>query len=198
MKSIFVLLVACLVIANGQSQRTEITFEVFLKEKKIGTLTASEQRSSTTYVRDIKSNTDAKVLIVSVHVEAEVSATHENGSMIKGTAYRHASRGPKDIHAHTSRIGDKKYKCEKDGVTHEIDNADISFCVIDLYFKEPTGIDRVFSNMYAAFIPVQLISPGKYKVTNPDDNETIYTYSRGKLIMVEVDTPAGQVVTRRI
>lgn len=53
----------------------------------------------------MKSVTDAKVMIMSIHVESEVEASHENDILLKGTAYRHTNRGEEDIYAEVIRAG---------------------------------------------------------------------------------------------
>ncbi|MFN3793481.1 MAG: DUF6134 family protein [Chitinophagaceae bacterium] len=181
----------------GTAQQTSISFDVLMKGKDIGDVIATEQKTNTRSIKDIKTNCDNKVLMVSVHVESELTTTHENGSLIKGTAYRHANRGSSDVHAETIRTAPKQYRIERNGTKTSIANQEIQFCVADLYFKEPKGLSSIFSNMWGANVTVAALGGGKYKITNPDGKSSTYTYQNGSLIQMEVDTPIGTVITKR-
>ena len=52
--------------------------------------------------------------------------------------------------------------------------------------------------MYAEFLQVNELSPGKYQLITPDNKNSYYTYRAGQLVMVETDTPLGMVVSKRI
>lgn len=181
----------------GTAQQTSISFDVFMKGKDIGDVIAVEQKTNTKSVKDIKTNCDNKILLVSVHVESELTTTHENGSMIKGTAYRHANRGSSDVHAQTTRTGVRQYSVERNGTKTNISNQEIQFCVADLYFREPKGLSTVFSNMWGANLVVATLGNGKYTVTNPDGKSSTYIYQNGHLVQMEVDTPIGIITTKR-
>jgi hypothetical protein len=187
----------CISSIAASAQQTTISFDVFMKGKDIGEVVATEQKTNNKSVKDIKTNCDNKVLMVSVHVESELTTTHENGSLIKGTAYRHANRGSSDVQAQTIRTGAKQYSVERNGKKTSIANQDIRFCVADLYFREPKGLSSVFSNMWGANVTVTPLGNGKYKVTNPDSKSSTYTYQNGNLVQMEVDTPIGTVTTKR-
>ncbi len=181
----------------SNAQQTSIRFDVFMKGKDIGDVIAVEQKTTTKSIKDIKTNCDNKVLMVSVHVESELTTTHENGSLVKGTAYRHANRGSSDVHAQTTRTAPKQYSVERNGTKKSIANQEIQFCVADLYFREPKGLSSIFSNMWGANVTVASLGSGKYKVTNPDGKSSIYSYQNGSLVQMEVDTPIGTVTTKR-
>ena len=135
-------------------------------------------------------------MVIAIHVESEISSTHENGTFIKSTAYRHSNRGSQDVHSQVTRMESSKYKCERNGTTH-IESREITFSIVDLYFKEPSGLTEVFSTMYADFLPIQSRAPGEYIVTTPDNMKAWYSYKDGKLVKIESETPLGTVVSTR-
>ena len=182
--------------AGVYAQKDEILFKVNFKGDDIGTLVAFEERSGERRTRDLRSITDAKVMVIAIHVESEISSTHENGTFIKSTAYRHSNRGSQDVHSQVTRMESSKYKCERNGTTH-IESREITFSIVDLYFKEPSGLTEVFSTMYADFLPIQSRAPGEYIVTTPDNMKAWYSYKDGKLIKIESETPLGTVVSTR-
>lgn len=181
----------------GQAQTLEYAFEVTFKDKKIGTLHAKEEKSATRTIKDLRTETDTKIIMMSIHVESEVSVTHSNDGLIKGTAYRHANRGSEDVHAHVTRLGTNLYEIERNGKKDKLENTKITFCVIDLYFREPKGIKNIFSNMYAQMLSIKQIEPGKYQLITPDKKNSTYTYRNGKLMTIETDTPVGKVISKR-
>jgi len=199
MKKNFFLLTGFLLMYNFTlAQKKEIFFDVIFKDEKIGVLHAQETKSESTSLKVLTIETSTTFLFISIHVESEVSTTQKGGVLIKGTAYRNASRKSSDVIASVTKIGNRLYQRERNGVKDKIKNLHITFCVADLYFKEPVGITRVFSNMYAEMLQLKQVSVGKYKLITPDNNNSIYNYRNGELISIEVDTPVGKVISKRI
>ncbi len=186
------------VVQLSVAQKTEVEFNVFFKDKNIGTMRAVEEKSGTKSVKDLRTKTDAKIMFIAIHVESEVKATHESGILISGTSYRHANRGANDVQARVTKTGYKLYQKERNGMKGKIEGKEISTCVIDLFFREPKGIKTIFSNMYADFLTLKEISSGKYQLITPDSKDSYYTYKKGKLVTVESDTPVGKVISKRI
>ena len=180
-----------------QAQKTEIVFEVDFKGEKIGLLRAVEERDGNKVIKDLKTETNTKILVIAIHVETEVQINKEDEILMEGKAYRHSNRGTEDVHARTSRIGDKSYQLECNGKKSNY-NEDITICMIDMYFKEPLGITSVFSNMYAQKLELRLMRPGKYHLMTPDHKNSYFTYENGMLMTVESDTPVGKIVSKRL
>ena len=181
----------------GMGQKTETKFSIFLKGKIIGELVATEDRIGSEIIHDIMSKTDAKVMVFSIHVESDMKIKKGNGIMIEGTAYRMASRGAADVHASTVRIGPKQYESIRNGEKKKFTQEDITFCVADLFFKEPKGMTKIYSNMYAEMLSLKSLGTGRYEVQTPDGKNTVYSYTNGKLMQMDSSTPVGAVVTKR-
>jgi hypothetical protein len=198
MKKTLLLLVLASNVLFLQAQKTAITFEVVFKKNKIGTVQAVQEKTGNKITHDLSTKTDAKVFMISVHVESEVTLMKENGTLTTGTAYRHANRGSEDVHATVKKIAEKTYQAEKNGKINRFENKTIEFCVVDLFFQEPVGLKQVFSNMYADFMPIKDLGAGRYQVITPDKKNTYYNYQNGQLITVESDTPLGKVISKRV
>ena len=181
-----------------KGQKYEVSFHVYLKDKLIGKVEAVEIKKGTEVIRDVKAESDASVMMLSVHVETDTKVINGNRVLIEGTAYRHTNRGPGDIHATTKRLAAKKYEHDRNGTKSLYELGEITFSVTDLFFEEPVGLEKIFSNMFAEMVPLKKLGSGKYQVTTPDNKTTIYTYSSGKLVIVESETPAGNVLSKRI
>lgn len=199
MKKNFSLLAIFLMVCTfTRAQEKEIRFDVMFKDEKVGVLRAQETKSESTSLKLLTTETSTTFLFIPIHMESEVNTTQENGVLIKGTAYRNASRKSSDVIATVTKIGFRLYQRERNGVKDKIRNQRITFCVVDLYFKEPVEITRVFSNMYAQTLKLKRLYNGVYQLITPDNNNSLYTYRNGELISIEVDTPVGKVMTRRI
>ncbi|MDF2455629.1 MAG: hypothetical protein K0R51_1622 [Cytophagaceae bacterium] len=183
MRLLSILLLSFLYLGTGISnaQNTVITFDVIFDGKSIGTMTASKEVAGTKVVKDLRSNTDAKILMLSVHVESEVHVKTEGEILTSTTAYRHANRGAEDIQTTTVRGTGNTYDIVKNGEKIQLTHVGIKFCVSDLYFTEPLGITNIYSSTYGAFLPVKYISKGVYKLVLPDGKSTTFTYVNGKL-----------------
>lgn len=196
MKTYFFLLL--FLFANTSwGQKNVFQYEVIFKNKSIGKVTATLKSSGAKSIKDISTLTDAKILLMSVHVESEINVVYQKGVMLKGVAYRHANRGNSDVHSTVTMVGDSNYKIERNGKIEQL-NSNITFCVADLFFQEPKGISTIFSNMYAKQLSVKETTNGRYVVATPDNKNSYYTYKNGKLVLVESDTPLGKVISKLI
>ena len=193
------LLIAILFITAlpGFGQPNEINFQVSYKGKVIGVVKAVEQTTGSNAHKELKTTTHTKVLIVTLHVESEIDALYENGSLVNGVAYRQANRGSENIHSTITKVADKKYQVLRNKKLTTLEGKRIDYCVVDLYFREPKNRLLVFSNMYGEFVKIKLIAEGKYKVTSPDKKVSIYSYKNGKLITIDLETPLGKVIITR-
>jgi hypothetical protein len=197
MKAVWMSLVIVLFTGMATAQKTEITFDIRFKDESIGTLKAIHERTAKKSVHDVRTQSETRILMISVQMESEIVVTKENGVLIEGTAYRQANRGASDVHSYTKKIGDKTYQRERNGESKKLENTKITLCVVDLYFTEPKGKTTIFSNMYGDFLKLKQLGPARYELITPDDKNSIYTYQNGKLMLIEVNTPLGKVVTKR-
>lgn len=185
------------IAVSALAQKNDVTFDIVFKGNKIGFLKATEEKKGSQVIKDIKTQSDTKVLAFAVHVESELHTIHEEGALIKGTAYRHASRGAEDVHSNTERKSPGQYVRERNGKKTTAADA-ITMCVADLYFREPKGLTKIYSNMYAEFVALKSLGKGKYQLTTPDKKNSFFSYENEKLVMMEVETPVGKVVTKRV
>ncbi len=198
MKSLIILLGALIGI-SAPTPNQNARFEIIFDDEKIGHVLVTEQKDGAHTIRDLKTNSDTRVIAISVHVESEAKITrNEHGVLIEGIGYRHANRGSEDVHAHTRHLGTNKYKVDRNGKSWVLDDHPIQYCVADMYFKEPVGMNKVYSNMYGANLKIAKLKDGRYHVITPDNKDSYYTYHGGKLMLVEVHTPLGKVITRRV
>lgn len=195
----FSLLVCFLLsVTSAFTQKQETTFDVIFRGEKIGVLNAQETKSKSKAYKELTVDTKSTFLFIPVHMESEIRITQKRGILIEGTAYRNANRGSSDVNATIRKVGFRLYERERNGVKDKIRTKPIRFCVVDLYFKEPLKVNEVFSNMYVEMLQLKRIDTGKYQLITPDNNNSIYTYTNGKLVSIEADTLVGKIVSKRI
>lgn len=199
MRLTYLLLISFLYLGSPlvKAQNTTIHFDVIFGGKSIGTLTASKEINGTHVTKNLRSNTDAKVLMISVHVESEVHVKSEGEILTTATAYRHANRGAEDIETTTVKGAGNTYDIVKNGEKIQLTHVGIKFCVTDMYFKEPLGITSVYSSTYGSFLPLKYISKGVYKLILPDDKSTTFTYVNGKLTGAVATMSLGDITFKR-
>ncbi|MEO5978308.1 MAG: DUF6134 family protein [Chryseolinea sp.] len=199
MKNEFFLLASFLLAGTfTRAQNQEIFFDVIYKDEKVGVLHAKETNTGSKSVKLLTIETKTTFLFIPIHMESEVNTTQENGVLMEGTAYRNASRKSSDVVSTVKKIGPRLYQRELNGVKDKIKNLRITSCVVNLYFNEPLGVTRVFSNMYAQMLKLKRIDKGQYRLITPDNSNSLYLYRDGKLISIEVDTVVGKVISKRI
>jgi len=199
MKNNFFLLASFLLVGTiTHAQKQEVFFDVIYKDEKVGVLHAQETKTESKSFKLLTIETNTTFLFIPIHMESEVTTTQKNGILTEGTAYRNASRKSNDVIATVTKIGYKLYQRERNGVKDKIRNQHITYCVVDLYFKEPLGVTKVFSNMYAQMLELKRMDNGQYQLITPDNNNSIYSYRNGKLISIEADTLVGKVISKRI
>jgi len=180
------------------AQSTVYSFDILLDGKPIGVLKAIKNVSGTNVVKNISSNTDAKVLLLSVHIESEIYATSDHdGNLLSSFAYRYSNRGAENIETTVKRIAGNKYTVSKNGVHKTIASENIKYCVPDLYYKEPVGLSSVFSNTHGDFVKLETLSTGKYRLSLPDGKINIFSYQNGKLMRVDVPMAVGNITFKR-
>lgn len=197
MERLVLLAVCWLALAvKGFPQKVEIEFEVFMGDERIGTLKAVEQRQGNTSTMVVSTSTEATILAISMQLEQEISVTKENDILIRGTAYRRANPG-EDIKTSVKRIGAKSYQHNCNGEVRTVEEDDIRLCSVDLYFREPKGMTKIFSNMHGDYVPLKQVGAGKYQFVTPDKKDSFYTYRNGKLVLIEAETPLGRIISKR-
>jgi len=179
------------------AQKAVYNFDVAFNSKNIGTLTASREVKDTIEVKNLRSNTDAKIFMLSVHVESEVNTKKKHGVLLNATDYRHANRGTEDIQTVVKKISAANYKVVKNGNEKLVANNGIKVCVIDLYFNEPIGVKSVFSNTHGEFLALEAKSKGEYQLTLPDGKKNVFTYTNGTLAKVVSRLAVGEIVFTR-
>ena len=63
----------------------------------------------------------------------------------------------------------------------------ITYSMVSLYFKEPKGVDMVYSERYGEFLDIDKLEDHRYRLYLPDGREIVYNYENGNCVEIEVD-----------
>ena len=151
---------------------------------RVGTLTAIRQRQAvnrTTYtlISDVKVN----LLVYTVKIYYKVISQFEGKKLMLSTVDAHTNRG--DFASRTEWKGDHyaitadQYKYKKQTVEPNL----IDYSLSSLYFSEPVGRNKVYSEYFGDYFTFSHTAKGTYqaRLNNRQDD---YLYENGQLVKV--------------
>jgi hypothetical protein len=68
-----------------------------------------------------------------------------------------------------------------------VKNVDLRFTTAKLYFQEPLGVKKVYSERFLKYCPIEAQGDSRYKLHLPDKKINYYTYKDDQLIAVMVE-----------
>ena len=74
---------------------------------------------------------------------------------------------------------------------------DINFSTVRLYFEEPVGISKIYSESFLDFGTLESLGDHVYKLTLPDESINYYTYKNGELTEVSVNRTLFNLTFKR-
>lgn len=184
--------------ATLPAQDTQSKFDIYFDDDKVGHFTVTQTTTGTKNIRDLKTVSETKIIAILFHVETEAKVIRQEGKFVEGTGYRHANRGIDDIHSQTTHISDNNYEIKKNGKSEVKKDYTITWCITDLFFKEPKGLTHIYSNMHGQKLRINHMGNGRYQVVSPGDKYSYYIYKNGVLVTVEADTPVGKVISTKV
>lgn len=167
---------------DGFSQNYQ--YAVKLRGKEIGTIQATATADGDKLIYQVNSNTSVSMLykltytssIEAIYKSDELqkasSISYQNGKIKDNRKVRKTEAGYSIISAANEET---KYKLP------------IRHSVAQLYFKEPVGVNRTFSETQGAFCNLTNMSNHVYKLEVADGDVNYYHYANGKLQKVIVD-----------
>jgi len=154
-----------------------------LRNEKIGEL----------YVRQIlqKGTTDYKLesliivdKIINMKVDYKLNAHFEEGKLIRSSTWQKSNHRV-NINTSTTLIGDHYLVESPNKKTKVHEEIDFNLCM--LYFHEPNGRKRIWSDSYGEFIKIRSVGPHRYELLLPDGKKNYYTYNYGICSLVETE-----------
>ena len=68
-----------------------------------------------------------------------------------------------------------------------LNDAQVGFTSVMLYYQEPVGIEKVYSERFLEYCSLEALDDHKYKLYLPNRKINYYTYEEGVLLEIFVD-----------
>ncbi|AII53361.1 hypothetical protein N008_15415 [Hymenobacter sp. APR13] len=164
---------------------------------RVGTMTATRvpQTATTDAVSTLTSDVKVNFLIYKLKIYYQVVNRVRNGQLLLSTVEAHTNQG--DFASRTEWKGDhydivaSQYRYQH----RATEKQPIRYTVTDLFFGEPQGQARAFSEYFGDFFSVQRLGPARYTAGLPD-REGEYRYVNGELVLLITKNPLKNFVIR--
>lgn len=177
--------------AAGQSQ----TYEIRFGNNPVGLLDVKQEPAGASRHIRIRSHIQSKLFS---RMETDIEVVYQHNILAHSRVTRVQAR-PNDENRETrTEKSEKGYTVTRKGARNLFPHAKISFCVSDLYFTEPRGIKEVYSETNGRFLPVKELPGNRYALILGEGKQNIYTYAKGRLMLVEVNHALGKAYFRLV
>lgn len=187
-----VLIVMILSFPLGFLLAQTVHLDVMMDNDKCGEISvfAKKQGKQTEY--EMTSNVKVR-MIFEITMEGKTNDVFKDGKLFSSNAKRTSSIGSEN--KETKLLWDgKKYNITKSSDSPSTVTTPITYCLTDLYFKEPIGVSQVFSEMQGTFLPLTNLQNHQYQLQVNDSKKDVYTYANGKLVKVETVMAMKKIV----
>ncbi len=187
---LFLVVVTSINFVYAQSQ----SFDIFLFGKTIGTMTIEKSNSiSGVSTYKLRSKSEATVLFTKKKNELEFDVTYKDGFLLSSYS-KNTVNDEVENYASASWDG-AKYVCQNEQKKFTVGEK-APYSVVMLYFKEPVGVTRIFSERIGDFAELKNVSPGVYEFKMPNGDKNIYHFENGKIKEVEMKKSIGTAYMR--
>ncbi len=171
-------------------------FNVYNGDKQVGNLSANYSMAKGDHIYAVQADVKTSLLLT-IHVSVLCTLVFNADGVLTSTRYAQSATGGFDKIIETNAIPGG-YKVWRDKRLQKELRGSIRFTANRLYFEEPVGLDKVYSEANAAVLPLKNIAPGVYELFTPDGKHTTYTYSGGRLMRLDGYTALGKVTFKRM
>ncbi|HNP17232.1 MAG TPA: hypothetical protein PKL31_02255 [Fulvivirga sp.] len=169
-------------IAWGQKS----TYTITAAGKEIGHISTVLVKSGNTETYKVVSEVNFKVLWNHYNRKTDNLAIFENGILQKSHSGIYMDHELED--SASMVLNNNKYSCFRypDKTTIFSDSL-LQFTSVKLYYTEPIGYEKIYSERFLDYCRVEKLGNHKYKIFLPNGKQNIYTYVDGILTEVFVD-----------
>ncbi len=179
------------VAAAGQSQ----TYEILFGNNAVGLLDVKQDPSGASRRIHIRSRVQSKLF---AKMETDIETVYQHNVLVKARVTRVQAKASDENRETLTEKAERGYNVTRKGVKTPFPVPQITFCVSDLYFSEPVDIKEVYSETMGRFLKIKRLEDGRYALVMHDGKQNFYTYSRGRLALVEVNHALGKASFRLI
>lgn len=165
-----------------EGKKENIEFEIFNKDKKIGYISIIKSTKGMQTAYRVESKVETKFIIKFKAIGKEISV-YENDTLVYSSMYRKINRKIKVNQVVEFKHGNY-YLNDKEKI-ELIDPKIIRCNLVQLYFKEPVGISKVYCDKQKKFLKVHSLGNGKYKVYFKKGNYSVFNYQNGECVSID-------------
>lgn len=167
---------------------------VLLRDEKVGLLDVRRniQKSSTEYKLESLIEVDK---IINMRVEYRLTAKFTDGALVHSNTWQRSNQKI-NINTTTQKQGDH-YLVEKLNKTSTVTEP-IDYNLCTLYFQEPVGRKKLWSDSYGQFVKIRPAGIHRYELLLPDGKKNYYTYNYGICTSVETEQLFSKINFRLI
>lgn len=144
---------------------------------------------------EIKSTAKANMLVKKVDYVSTVKSTYKEGVMLFGSG-KNEENGEVENYCTTKKNG-SSYEIVADGENRTL-SSDIKFSVSSLYFHEPKGLTKIYSEVWGQYLDLKDNGDGSYALTLPKGGKTVFYYKEGEMTYFTNDSKVGKIKMTRL
>ncbi|MDB5256514.1 MAG: hypothetical protein JWM14_1209 [Chitinophagaceae bacterium] len=152
-----------------------LRYDIFVGDNKIGEVVASKNAKGTSTTYSVQTNLSFKVL-ETYDVNYQLSSSYKNNYLIE-SALKNIVNGKLEDDVHIKWDG-LQYTGQANKKTIRLKER-IKHSIAKLYFHEPLGVERIFSEKYTGFEKLKAEPANEYVLHLGDGNKSHYKYSNG-------------------
>jgi hypothetical protein len=156
-------------------ERQYLTYDIFVADSRIGEVVASKNSTGALTTYSVQTNLSFK-LLEKHDVNYQLSSSYKNNYLIE-SALKNVVNGKLEDNVHLKWDG-IKYTGQANQKAFLIQEK-INYSIAKIYFHEPSGVNRIFSEKYTAFEKLKHEPPHEYILHLGDGNKSHYTYANG-------------------
>ncbi|GAB4000811.1 hypothetical protein GCM10028807_54910 [Spirosoma daeguense] len=165
---------------------------------KVGTMTANrQQRDKQTVVFTLVSDVKVNFLVYKIKIYYKVISLVQQGKLIRSTVDAHTNQG--NFSSRTEWKGDH-YEITADQYKYTRTASEtrrIDYTVTDMFYTEPTGRNRAYSEYFGDYFTLTSPAKGTYQA-KLNDREDEYLYENGQLVKIIKKNPLKNFIIRPI
>lgn len=165
-------------------------YSVYFESKKIGTLKVTKKTNGKNCTYNLVSDVLFNV-VINYRIKEVINDEFREDKLHASTHTRHINDESKADNK-IKRVGNV-YELTSNGKKGQDIAEWIKQTALSIYFKEPEGGDRIYSQNHQQLITLSKLSEGQYELIQPGNRKTIYQYNSGELKLLESVTSFGHV-----
>ena len=169
---------------------SEVSFKITYHNFRLGYVKAIKQADDEIHTYTISGKAEGDLFLKKIVSENSIHSTFENNELISSVTF--IKRNGRTLNNTSTMLSQGKYIISTVEETSRLQKNDIHFTVALLYFREPLGIDHIYSEVWGKLLPLKK-NNHQYSFTIPDGTTCTFNYENGVLEEVISSTIIGEI-----